>query len=267
MTMTPPLGPFLLEDLTFNGGLYALFVIPAFFLCWVVFPRALAHRRIQPKQRATSGSILRDFGWSLSSLLVFAVMDFGIVTLERLGIAKSTDVPVEQYGLLALVLSVPALIVLHDAYFYWMHRAVHAPWLFRLVHQVHHRSTDPSPFTSFAFHPLEAVLEHAFALIVVLLFPVHFWALIAWQVFQQFFNMVGHLGYEVYPRWWLAAPLLRLKTTSTHHNLHHEKFRGNYGLYFVWWDRWMGTEFADYEQRFLASTAPKALPATSEAVP
>lgn len=256
--MTPPLGPFLLEDFTFNGGLYALFVVPAFFICWVLFPKALAHRRIQKQPRASVRSMLHDVGWSLSSLVIFAFMDFGIVALEKAGIAKTSEAPVEVYGLWPLVLSVPALIVLHDAYFYWMHRIVHAPSLFRLVHQVHHRSTDPTPFTSFAFHPLEALLENGFAVLVVLLFPVHLWALIAWQVFQQFFNMLGHLGYEVYPRWWRAAFLLSLKTTSTHHNLHHEKFRGNYGLYFVWWDRWMGTEFADDERRFLEATAPRS---------
>ncbi|NBW42885.1 MAG: hypothetical protein EBR29_03555, partial [Sphingobacteriia bacterium] len=29
--------------------------------------------------------------------------------------------------------------------------------------------------------------------------------------------------------------------TSRHHNLHHARFQGNYGLYFLIWDRWMGT--------------------------
>ena len=91
-------------------------------------------------------------------------------------------------------------------------------------------------------------LENGFAVLVVLLFSIHLWALIAWQVFQQLFNMLGHLGYEVFPRWWRAAPLSGLKTASTHHNLHHERFRGNSGLYFVWRDRWMGTEFADDER-------------------
>lgn len=258
--MTPALGPFLVEDLTFNGGLYALFVVPAFLVFWVLRPRAFAHRRIQPQPRATPRAMLHDLGWSLGSLLVFAAMDYGLVVLERLGVAKTSTAPLAEYGVWPLVLSVPALLVLHDAYFYWMHRLVHAPALFRLVHQVHHRSTDPTPFTSFAFHPLEAVLENGFAVLVVLVFPVHLWALIAWQVCQQLFNLLGHLGYEVFPRWWRAAPVLGLKTTSTHHNLHHERFRGNYGLYFVWWDRWMGTEFPDDERRFLEVTAPRPLP-------
>jgi ring-1,2-phenylacetyl-CoA epoxidase subunit PaaE len=31
--------------------------------------------------------------------------------------------------------------------------------------------------------------------------------------------------------------------------MHHQLFNGNYALYFTWWDKWMGTEFKDYESR------------------
>ncbi len=58
------------------------------------------------------------------------------------------------------------------------------------------------------------------------------------------------MGYELYPANWYRIPLLKYKTPSTHHNLHHAKFNGNYGLYFTWWDRWMGTEFPETRERF-----------------
>jgi sterol desaturase/sphingolipid hydroxylase (fatty acid hydroxylase superfamily) len=38
--------------------------------------------------------------------------------------------------------------------------------------------------------------------------------------------------------------------TPTNHVMHHEKLRGNYGLYFNVWDRLMGTNHKDYEKRF-----------------
>jgi ferredoxin len=31
--------------------------------------------------------------------------------------------------------------------------------------------------------------------------------------------------------------------------MHHQLFNGNYALYFTWWDKWMGTQFNDYEAR------------------
>ena len=31
--------------------------------------------------------------------------------------------------------------------------------------------------------------------------------------------------------------------------MHHEKPHGNYGIYFNFWDRWMGTNHKDYDRR------------------
>jgi len=38
------------------------------------------------------------------------------------------------------------------------------------------------------------------------------------------------------------------------HDLHHEHGRYNYGLYFRWWDKLMGTEHPDYRRKFEAVT-------------
>ena len=39
--------------------------------------------------------------------------------------------------------------------------------------------------------------------------------------------------------------------------MHHENGRGNYGLWFTWWDRCCGTEQAHYLARFDAVTAAR----------
>jgi hypothetical protein len=88
---------------------------------------------------------------------------------------------------------------------------------------------------------LQALLENGFTLLGVLVLLVHLLALIAWQLFQQLFNMIGHLGYEVYPAGWTRIPILKWKTPSTHH--------------FTWWGRWMGTEIPRWKERFIEVTA------------
>jgi lathosterol oxidase len=35
-------------------------------------------------------------------------------------------------------------------------------------------------------------------------------------------------------------------TPVSHHHFHHARNRGNFGLYFTWWDRWCGTEDPEY---------------------
>jgi ferredoxin len=123
------------------------------------------------------------------------------------------------------------------------------PRFYKIFHKVHHESTDPSPLTAFAFHPTEAVVEYFIGFVLPFLLPLNFGVLITWQIFSMLNNVLGHLGYEVYPKGWVKFPLLKFKTASTHHNMHHQLFNGNYALYFTWWDKWMGTEFKDYEIR------------------
>jgi lathosterol oxidase len=60
----------------------------------------------------------------------------------------------------------------------------------------------------------------------------------------------GHLGYELYPNGLNKNRVGRWINTSTSHNQHHQYFKGNYGLYFTFWDRMMGTLRSDYERRF-----------------
>jgi predicted ferric reductase len=126
---------------------------------------------------------------------------------------------------------------------------MHHPKLYNFFHRVHHESTDPSPLTSGSFHPSEAVVENALQFILPFIMPLHFSVILAWQLFDILNNVLAHLGYELYPKGWVKTPILKYKTVSTHHNMHHQLFNGNYALYFTWWDKWMGTEFKDYESR------------------
>jgi sterol desaturase/sphingolipid hydroxylase (fatty acid hydroxylase superfamily) len=53
----------------------------------------------------------------------------------------------------------------------------------------------------------------------------------------------------------MKTPLKYFLNTPTHHAMHHEKMRGNYGIYFNFWDRLMGTNHPHYEVRFLEITS------------
>ena len=126
---------------------------------------------------------------------------------------------------------------------------MHLPRFYKIFHKVHHKSTDPSPLTAFAFHPTEAIVEYFVGFVLPFLLPLNFGVIVAWQIFSMLNNVFAHLGYEIYPKGWVKLPILKFKTASTHHNMHHQLFNGNYALYFTWWDKWMGTEFKDYETR------------------
>lgn len=72
-----------------------------------------------------------------------------------------------------LAATVVALDLLHDTWFYWTHRLLHWPPLYSRVHALHHRSSVPTAFTGYSFHPAEAALVFANEVLVCFLFPIH----------------------------------------------------------------------------------------------
>jgi uncharacterized protein (DUF2147 family) len=144
----------------------------------------------------------------------------------------------------------PLLFLIHDTYFYWMHRFIHHPKLFKWFHLVHHRSVNPSPWAAYAFHPLEAFLESMIFVIFLFTLPISGWHLLIFFVISLTYNVYGHLGYELYPAGFNRHWLGRWVNTSVSHNLHHHYFKGNYGLYFLFWDRLMGTMREDYDSAY-----------------
>ena len=142
------------------------------------------------------------------------------------------------------------MIFLHDFYFYWMHRLMHQPKLFKHFHLIHHKSTNPSPWAAYAFHPFEAVIEASIIFLIVFMIPYHRTALLTFLTFMITYNVYGHLGYELYPKGFNKHFIGKWVNTSINHNLHHKHFEGNYGLYFLIWDRWLGTVRQDYDDSY-----------------
>jgi Delta7-sterol 5-desaturase len=206
------------------------------------------------------GDIRREVLYSLLSLAIFASLAVVTLSMYLLGWNR-LYLNVHAYGWTYLWLSTAALIFLHDAWFYWTHRAMHTKLLFRHVHRVHHMSHNPTPWAAFAFHPLEAVVEGAIFPLLVIVMPLHPLAAAIWLMYMTLMNVFGHLGYEVLPPGFVRHKLFRWHNTSVHHNMHHSRFHCNYGLYFNIWDRLMGTNHHEYEQEYDRVTGV----ATSEA--
>jgi sterol desaturase/sphingolipid hydroxylase (fatty acid hydroxylase superfamily) len=236
-------------DYLSNAVIYMAIVIPLFSIFWVFYKDKLKHRRIQETQRNTPTIIRSEIRNSALTVFIFAVIDVLLYWAQLNGFTQLYD-DINAHSWAYLIFSIVLMILLHDAWFYWTHRLMHHPKLYKYVHKVHHQSVDPSPFAAFSFHPLEAVVEAGVYVLFSFLFPVHLSAMLVWQLIQMVMNVIGHLGYEIYPKGFNSHWLFRWKTPSTHHNMHHSKFNGNYGLYFTWWDRFFKTEFKDYNETF-----------------
>jgi len=219
-----------------------------FVLLWIVLRRRLDHRRID-RAYPEAHHLRREILYSLLTLCVFAAIGVGLTYAALSGWTR-LYIDFARYGWGYWFLSLAALLVLHDAYFYWTHRLMHHRRLFRWFHRVHHRSHNPSPWAAYAFAPPEALVQGLFLTLVSFVLPLHPTAILVFILHQIFRNALGHSGFEVFPRSWQSHPILRWINTTSHHHLHHAKTGGNYGLYFLWWDRWMGTEHPDSAATF-----------------
>lgn len=236
-------------DFLINALIYLAVALPFFLVFWRIWKHQFQHRRIQETPRSNAKTIQYELKYSALTIFIFAVIDVLLYVAQRNGTTKLYN-QISDYGWSYFVFSVLVMILLHDAWFYFTHRLMHHPKLFKYVHKVHHQSTDPSPFAAFSFHPLEALVEAAIYVIFAFLFPVNIWALYVWQIIQMTLNVIGHAGYEIYPKGFNTHWLFKWKTPSTHHNMHHSHFSGNYGLYFTWWDKLFKTEFKDYHPKY-----------------
>jgi sterol desaturase/sphingolipid hydroxylase (fatty acid hydroxylase superfamily) len=230
------------------GSRYFLIAGMAFLILYVFFRNKTKLKKIQDKFPANS-DYLREIGYSVITILIFAIVP---IVLLRGPLREYTTfyTDIDQYGKLYFFLAFPLMLLMHDTYFYWTHRAMHHPALFRIMHLVHHKSTNPSSWAAYAFHPLEAIVEVGIVIVFLFTIPIHAFHLPMFFLFMIIYNVYGHLGYELYPKGFAKHPIGRWINTSVNHNQHHQYFKGNYGLYLLFWDRIMGTIREDYEERF-----------------
>lgn len=221
-------GLILLRYLILAGTAYLLFYV------------ALKHRWLPAKiQKRFPGraDYQREIAYSILSSVIFALVGLLVLasplTVHFRVYRQFSDYPVWYH-----FLSVGLMLITHETYFYWTHRLMHSPRLYRAIHLVHHQSTNPSPWAAQAFHPAEALIEAGVIIVFALLFPVHPTVLALFMLFSFSFNVYGHLGFELLPGWVNQSGWIN---TSTDHNLHHSRVNGNYGLYFTVWDRLMNT--------------------------
>lgn len=169
-----------------------------------------------------------------------------------------------SFAPIATLWSTTVMLLLHDAYYYFMHRAMHTnKWLYRNVHATHHElSVMMEARTGLVITATESLLGHcvpyALALAINVLLFTH------WQDGVHYINlgvlaapilvsaqlgMIGHSGLKYRSHLPLLAlnPLLfgLLFPGTAHspsdHQIHHERGSYNFALYFRHWDDWCGT--------------------------
>ncbi len=221
----------------------------AFLVWYVIRKKKIAFKKIQLRFPALK-DYQREVLYSVITMFIFSAVPWLILGNPEIKKHTTWYSNINEHGKLYFWLAFPLMLVMHDTYFYFTHRLMHHPKLFKWFHLVHHKSTNPSPWAAFAFHPLEAVVEIGILVVYLFTIPVTKVHLFFFFLFMMMYNVYGHLGWELFPKNFNRSWIGKWMNTSVNHNQHHQYFTGNYGLYFLFWDRLLGTLRKDYDEKY-----------------
>jgi lathosterol oxidase len=131
--------------------------------------------------------------------------------------------------------SIIGAVLFAESSIYWIHRALHTPTLFRWLHRRHHEFRAPTPFVSYAFHPLDDFAQALPYHVYVFFVPMPETAYLMLVGFAAVWTLLIHDRVV-----WVSATIVN---NAGCHTAHHWYFRYNYGNYFTFWDRIVGTYF------------------------
>ena len=143
-----------------------------------------------------------------------------------------------------LLLLVP---LFREVHFYLTHRLLHIPVLYKYFHHIHHRNTNPGPWSGLSMHPFEHLLYFSGVLIhfIIPAHPLH-------ALFQLIHASIsagigGHTGFDKF--------VISNKVVDPNgyaHYLHHKYFECNYADGAIPLDKWFGTFHDGSDKTFQA---------------
>ena len=108
-----------------------------FFVFYKWLRKRISYRKIQarfPKK----ADYWREIGYSCITIVIFSVVSVIFINPPLSHITQRYT-RIDEHGMVWFVLAFPLMFIVHDAWFYWTHRLMHHPPIFRIFHLVHHR--------------------------------------------------------------------------------------------------------------------------------
>jgi Delta7-sterol 5-desaturase len=185
--------------------------------------------------------IRREVFRSLFSITIFQFAMVGS-RVVAMGFGVFVDLRNPSLSGWQLLIGFPLIFILHDMYFYWTHRLMHLSGFYRIIHREHHKSFAPTAYAAYSFAFLEAWVQGSFLVVYVLVFPANTPMIVFFLFVEITYNSVIHSGIDPFPSWMVTHRYFGWLAGSAYHDLHHRTANWNFGLYFRFWDRLMGTE-------------------------
>lgn len=155
-----------------------------------------------------------ELKYSLFSIIVFAL---GSVILTFFYLQGKIDINFQNIDYKLIIIECLFFIVWNEIHFYFTHLLMHKTYLKR-YHVLHHKIKNPSAFSSFALHPIEAMLLSTIMVIALIFSSFHIITLLFFSIWSLTINSIAHSNKNI-----------KCKFLESH-QLHHSNYHGNYGF-------------------------------------
>jgi sterol desaturase/sphingolipid hydroxylase (fatty acid hydroxylase superfamily) len=210
------------------GGLFLL-TVGCYWTCGLLFhavdrwrPRAVIATKLQPARtlethRVTTRQLCANV--AQGQLLIL-----GPYSLAQWAVHSSPAIPLGLRIDAALppaaevLTSLPLLVLLEECCFYYSHRLLHTPWLYRHVHKQHHAFTSPVALAAVYAHPLEVAAGNVLPLVLSpLLLNAHLFTVVVWYVLAIVGVQWHHCEYDLFPAQGTDYPVPQPHFHDWHH--------------------------------------------------
>ncbi|SCU83401.1 LADA_0C11210g1_1 [Lachancea dasiensis] len=154
--------------------------------------------------------------------------------LELQGMSKLyMTIDYENHGVRQFFLEYVYFLMFTDCGIYLLHRWLHWPSVYKMLHKPHHKWLVTTPYASHAFHPVDGYIQSLPYHVYPMLFPLHKVSYLILFTFVNFWTVMIHDG-----EYLANDPVVN---GAACHTVHHLYFNYNYGQFTTLWDRLGGS--------------------------
>eukprot|EP00026_Physarum_polycephalum_P010636 Phypoly_transcript_10805.p1 GENE.Phypoly_transcript_10805~~Phypoly_transcript_10805.p1 ORF type:complete len:262 (+),score=12.91 Phypoly_transcript_10805:437-1222(+) len=221
----------------FNGMLYLIYHFE-------LFPQY----KIQPADKWPDKKLIIKCLWSSmkNNFIITPVVAYYLYPLvQYFGGEIHAPVP----SLFTFAWQIALCFVVNDFLFYWAHRLLHYPPLYKKVHKQHHMFTQTIGIAAEYSHPFEGLIAAAIpTLLPFVLLGCHMTVVWTYIFLRNWETIDAHSGYCFPWSVWTLFPWLN--GGPKFHDFHHSANIGNFGM-LRFWDWAMGTDakYREFQKR------------------